>query len=262
MQPLDEILAQLPPGAKILDAGAWFNPCPRATHVVDLMPWETRRCKLQLERQPAEQFSKETWHQVDFLDPALRLPFSDHFFDFSICSHTLEDLAEPAPLIRELQRVSRRGYVEVPSRLMEQTRGVRDRACSLLGHPHHHWIIDREGAGELVFYRKKDLAGPTRRFAIPLLTYERIVKRDPTANLIRLLWDGSFGVRFVTGEQVLRKAIEYRKSLPISTTDIWACRTLRLGRRVRDRLYQRGEKNGWWDEIVALSRPYSRIEIR
>ena len=82
----------LPQNAKILDAGGWFKPFSLATHVVDLMPWETRGGKLQLEALPDERFTKQTWHQINFLQPNLELPFDDKYFDFSICSHTLEDL--------------------------------------------------------------------------------------------------------------------------------------------------------------------------
>jgi hypothetical protein len=31
-----------------LDIGGWFIPYPRATHVVDIMPWETRTGRVPL----------------------------------------------------------------------------------------------------------------------------------------------------------------------------------------------------------------------
>ena len=65
-------LERLPTTAKILDVGGWFIPCPLATHVVDIMPWETRGAKLQLNPLPGERFTKETWFQVDCLNPSIR----------------------------------------------------------------------------------------------------------------------------------------------------------------------------------------------
>lgn len=56
-------LAELPGTARVLDAGGWFIPLPRATHVVDLMPYETRRCVVTLEPLAGERFTRDTWLQ-------------------------------------------------------------------------------------------------------------------------------------------------------------------------------------------------------
>src|SRR5258708_1424846 len=106
---LEASLAALPTSARILDAGGWFLPLNRATHVVDLMPYETRRGRLSLERSDDERFSNKTWFQADFCSPTLRLPFDEKYFDFCTCTQTLEDLANPAPLLGELRRIARPG---------------------------------------------------------------------------------------------------------------------------------------------------------
>lgn len=158
----------LPATARILDAGAWFNPCLAATDIVDVMPYETRRGSLTLGSVPGERFSKSTWRQVDFLQAGLRLPYADQAFDFSICTQTIEDLADPEPLLRELQRVSRAGYIESPSRLSEQTAGVRDRISATPGHPHHHWIVECAGARLELSPKTVSLEGPRRYHVVPL----------------------------------------------------------------------------------------------
>jgi SAM-dependent methyltransferase len=69
---------------------------------------------------------------------AERLPFRDGAFDFVVCSHLLEHVRRPRRLLSELERVSRRGYIETPSRVHEQ----------LYGNPFHKWFVSLED-GEL-----------------------------------------------------------------------------------------------------------------
>lgn len=52
-----------------------------------------------------------------------RLPFKDKAFDYVICSHILEHMEDPAALLREVTRVARAGYIEVPSALSERVFG-------------------------------------------------------------------------------------------------------------------------------------------
>ncbi len=163
---------------RVLDVGGWYKPAPEATHVVDLFPWETRYFALTLDAKEGERYTQDSWHQMDFVNPELHLPFPDKFFDFSICSHVLEDLPDPRYIIAEMIRVSKAGYIEVPSRLHEQTLGVRDRAVSEVGYRHHHWIIDLVD-GNLLFYRKaRSHTRLSKRNTIPLDSYERLVKSD------------------------------------------------------------------------------------
>ena len=76
-------------------------------------------------------------------------PFADGQFDFAVCSHTLEDVRDPVWVCAELQRVARAGYVEVPSRLEEQSYGFQG---PWVGWGHHHWLVDvRPGEIEFVF---------------------------------------------------------------------------------------------------------------
>lgn len=252
----------LPQNAKILDAGGWFKPFPLATHVVDLMPWETREAKLQLKSLPDERFTKQTWHQINFLQSDLKLPFDDKYFDFSICSHTLEDLEDPLPLIHELARVSRAGYIEVPSRLHEQTVGVSNRASHLVGHPHHHWVIDRE-ENQLVFYRKiSSSASYVYSYAIPLNFYERMICKNSDLSITYLFWEEQIKIKFAIDNLAENKAREFKQSLNMNLTEPWLDKLIRFGRRTRDSLIAKNSnKERWWKEIVDLSRPYTSIEL-
>lgn len=77
------------------------------------------------------------------LGDAERLPFADRSFDYVVCSHVLEHLADPASAIAELERVAPRGYIETPSAAWE----------AVAGFPFHRWRVSLEG-GRLVFERK------------------------------------------------------------------------------------------------------------
>lgn len=55
------------------------------------------------------------------------LPFRDHAFDYSACSQTLENLHEPEHALAELQRVSKRGRIEIESPLAKTHRDEDDR---------------------------------------------------------------------------------------------------------------------------------------
>ena len=127
----------------VLDVGGWADPFARADWVVDVMPYETRglyeqRGWVEPRDRESERFSEATWVERDICDRD-PLPFEDDRFDFAICSHTLEDLRDPVWVCSELARVARAGYIEVPSRLEEQSWGVHG---PFVGWSHHHWLID------------------------------------------------------------------------------------------------------------------------
>ncbi len=68
-----------------------------------------------------------------------RLPYADQEVGFLFCRHTLEDLADPDHLLREIKRVAKAGYLEIPSPLAELTRGV-DAVGDHVGYCHHRWV--------------------------------------------------------------------------------------------------------------------------
>lgn len=257
-------LAELPDTSRVLDAGGWFKPLPRATHVLDLMPYETRRCVLTPTPLVGERFTRDTWLQVDFLASNLKLPFPDRFFEFTVCGHTIEDLADPTPLMRELRRVSCAGYFETPSRLCEQTVGQCDRMGVEQGHPHHHWIVESDGSAHLRLFHKSDSLGANPASRVPLRAYERCVHKPPHTDLCQLLWRGYFEFELVQGEPARRRAAEFAASLDIRPFDRIFDAVTRAARRI---VYVRRRSspkklNAWWQEMLRLSQPYSRIPLR
>jgi hypothetical protein len=133
----------------VLDVGGGASPFARADWVIDLMAYEDRGLYGPAPDPSAERFSATTWVQRDICarEP---WPFADRQFDFCVCSHTLEDVRDPVFVCSELVRVSRAGYIEVPSRLEEQSYGFQG---PWVGWGHHHWLIELDG-DELTFVFK------------------------------------------------------------------------------------------------------------
>jgi len=141
---VNELLERINAEDLVLDVGGWACPFNRANWVLDSQPYETRGFYENIglpksQGGDTEQFSEETWIQRDICDKE-PWPFSDKFFDFSVCSHTLEDIRDPLYVCSELIRVSKRGYIEVPSRVIESCRGQEQK--KMAGLSHHRWLVE------------------------------------------------------------------------------------------------------------------------
>jgi hypothetical protein len=219
--------------AKILDVGGWFAPYHLATHVVDIMPYETRGRGSLAHHRSQERFTRDTWVQADVTDPTFQLRYPDKFFDFALCMHTLEDLHEVRPLLAELSRTARCGYIECPSRLTEQTVGVIDRSSDRIGFNHHKWIVENEGAALVMYDKAESFYQPTRSFSIPLTIYERSSEDD---RAIRFYWNGHVAFRMHQDWATCsRKAREFRAAKRVRHLTEALDRFKRASRRVRNR---------------------------
>lgn len=148
---LERILREVPDDAVVLDIGGWARPLSRADWVLDLMPYETRG-EYGRDGGGPERFTAETWIQRDVCD-CDPYPFADDSIDFVVCSHILEDVRDPLWVCREVNRIGRAGYIEVPSRLAEQSFGIEG---PWVGWAHHRWLIDI-GDGRIDFVMKPHL---------------------------------------------------------------------------------------------------------
>jgi hypothetical protein len=176
-----QIEAELPDHATVLDVGGWNKPFRRADWVLDLMPFETRG--LQPEG-VEERFDASRWTQLDICarDP---WPFDDDQFDFVVCSHTLEDVRDPVWVCGEMSRVAKAGYVEVPSRLEEQTWGVNG---AWAGWSHHHWLVDVTDASASFTLKPHFLhARPDLQISI-----ETLQALDPLLRVSSVFWTDAF----------------------------------------------------------------------
>ena len=137
--------------SKVLDVGGGKNPFIGSTHVLDLLqPDNELSSKL-------PNFKKENYLVQDIFD--FPWPYDDKFFDFSVCSQTLEDLRDPIAVCKELKRVSKAGYISCPTRAQESSNKIFNRSKiekNLIGYYHHRWFVEIE-SDCLVFIHKNDI---------------------------------------------------------------------------------------------------------
>ena len=139
----------------VVDLGGGPSPFVRANKVIDIMTYDAYlKCKKENDRIVSE----SNWITMDF-SYAEPLPFEDKSVDFVVCSHTLEDLNNPIWLCKEINRVAKRGYIEVPSRLIESMKGLElSKPLNDLytGYYHHKWFVELIN-DEVVFTHKNPL---------------------------------------------------------------------------------------------------------
>lgn len=134
----EEIIKSIPEDYLVVDIGGAAAPTRRADFIIDYVPFE--KVDMNAIKGPGEQkFNRDSYYCVDICDRK-KWPFEDKQFDYSICSHVLEDIRDPLWVCSEIIRVSKSGYIEVPSRLYEQMFGIDSRFFA--GASHHRWIID------------------------------------------------------------------------------------------------------------------------
>ena len=193
---VESILSRLQPTDVVLDLGGWGRPFNRADWVMDLMPYESRG-RYGFDGPAEERFSAKTWICRDICDRE-PYPFGDSEIDFVVCSHTLEDVRDPIWVCAEMTRIGRAGYIEVPSRLEEQSYGIQG---PWVGWGHHRWLIDVEDDRiEFVFKHHVIHGRETDHF--PAGFRDRL---PAEARVQTIWWDGSFSYReriFVSAEEL------------------------------------------------------------
>jgi hypothetical protein len=187
---VDEVLKQIGSGDRVLDVGGWASPFNRANWIMDSEPYETRGFYKTIglpgsQGGDTEHFTKDTWVQRDICDKE-PWPFEDKFFEFSICSHTLEDIRDPLYVCSELMRVSKRGYIEVPSRVIESLRGQEH--PKIAGLSHHRWLVDISG-NHIQFTMKYHAIHSDFRLSLPASYAKKLSSAEAISSLF---WDGSF----------------------------------------------------------------------
>ena len=202
------VLAMLEPGDVVVDIGGWACPFNRADYIIDAEPYETRGYYATFGGKPSqggdvEHFSRERWITRDICEHT-PYPFADKSIDFVVCSHTLEDVRDPLWVCAEMIRIAKRGYIEVPSRAWETSRGRE--SLRTAGLSHHRWLIDIEGS-RIDFLMKYHLIHSHWRYSLPASFGASLSEAE---SVQWLFWDDHFEYRELTihGLDAQREALE------------------------------------------------------
>jgi hypothetical protein len=149
------------------------------------------------------------------------MPFADGAFDYTICSNLLEHVVDPAGVIRELVRVSRAGYIEVPEAS----------SAKIIDFPSHIWwcrLDDGTDPPTLVFTAKErpdfdpEIAGFLRRSGLADRV-EDVLNSRFEHRVVMLHWTGTVPHR-VEGK-VPTSLVEHAMAQPGHTKDLSAALT-------------------------------------
>ena len=132
------------PDWKVLDVGSGHQPNPRANVILDKYVGETIHRTTQQVEMPTDKYF--------VLGDALETPFTNKEFDFVIASHIAEHIDDPVKFCNELQRISKRGYIETPGPITEL----------LLPANSHKWIVRKSGNG--LIFKKNNRTKPFSAF--------------------------------------------------------------------------------------------------
>ena len=122
------------------------------------------------------------------------LPFKDNHFDFVIASHVLEHVDDLKFFISELERVSTKGYIELPTKLEDNLvfENKKD----------HLWHMDFDDVNSKLLISKKI------QFMEPILTVSMIQqfrKNFKSSLIFELYWENKIDYDFLENEQSFQK---------------------------------------------------------
>ena len=179
------VLDGLPSSALVVDVGGGASPFKRADHVIDGLSYDERGALDGVEARDDERFGPESWTQLDLCEHR-PWPFPDNHFDFATCTHVLEDLRDPVWVCSEMSRIAKAGYIETPSRVVEQSLGVEHPLYA--GYYHHRWLV--EAKDDCLLFRLKPHSLHSLRGAIVARVGIRR-KINPAYADMSIEWEGA-----------------------------------------------------------------------
>ena len=118
-----------------------------------------------------------------------RLPFEDNHFDFVIASHVLEHVEDYKFFINELERVSSKGYIELPTKLEDNLVFENKKA--------HIWQMEFDDDNSKLLISKK------LQFIEPILTVsmlQQFRKNFKSSLILELYWENKIDYDFVESD--------------------------------------------------------------
>ena len=146
---------------KILDVGCGFRPHKNASVIADV-----------------KDFSKIYKDKKFVLIQDKKLPFKDKEFDFVIASHVIEHVEDFEFFIKELQRISSKGYIELPSRLGDNL--VFENETD-----HIWWFHFNDITNQLIASKKNQIIAPFITVSLAKI-FENVFRESL---VIELIWE-------------------------------------------------------------------------
>ena len=128
------------------------------------------------------------------------LPFNDNQFDFVISSHVMEHVKDLKYFIKEIERVSKRGYIELPTKLEDN--------LVFENKKEHLWQMDFDDVNHKLLISKKI------QFLEPILTVSTIQKMRKyfkSSLVLELFWENKIEYEFIEENQ------DYKNDLNLLT---------------------------------------------
>ena len=159
---------------KILDIGCGYVANKYATTVSDILDLK-------------DHYKEKSFVRIT----EKKLPFKDQEFDFVIASHVVEHVDDVNFFLNELSRISKKGYIEVPTRLEDNLVFENKKA--------HLWhLVFDDVNRQLNIYKKK-------QYFEPVLTVGTIKKLNDffrESLVIELYWENS--IEFIINQDDLK----------------------------------------------------------
>ncbi len=116
------------------------------------------------------------------------LPFKDNEFDFVYASHVIEHIDDLEFFIKEIQRISKKGYIELPS-LLEDNIVLSDNSIK-----DHKWIFKFDDVNQILLAeRKKQLIEP---FITHGVLFGSLRKNFRSCLVLELIWEDTVDFQF------------------------------------------------------------------
>ena len=129
------------------------------------------------------------------------LPFNDNQFDFVFASHVIEHIADLSFFLSELQRISKKGYIEVPSILEDNI------VFSKNSSEDHKWIFKFNDVEKILLVEKK------KKFIEPFIThgvlFEVWRKNFRSSLVLELYWENEIDYEFKNFTVDVKKSYFY-----------------------------------------------------
>ena len=117
-----------------------------------------------------------------------RLPFKDNEFDFVYASHVVEHVENISLFIQELQRISKKGYIELPT-ILEDNIVLSDNSVK-----DHKWFFKFDDVKNILLAeRKKQLIEP---FITHGVLFGSLRKNFRSSLVLELIWEDKIDLEF------------------------------------------------------------------